>query len=924
MKRINETKRNRILSIISVCILLICSVIIVGISSQATDEIIVTAEITEKNLDYRAMVHMAFAIELHDDAPEGTPGIAIWNDGMKSYNPDNAIYTSFDKRTSEEGKEFYLGMPIAITDLSKSYRVAVVIQTSNGIVVSSNPELYSVTDYANERLSDLAAVYEDNGALTEKQLNQKNLYEKLLVLAGLPNNAFDELKPYVYTEASILPLKGGANGAVAIVHDDGDITTMQLLDKMLVDNGLVADVALILDKVYDKNNTSVKTDSLNAFKEYINNGRWSIINHSGTHSWWGSKDGNGNAVINEDLLNYEVVTSQEKLRELFPGQDVLTFAYPGFSSWESQFDAISNVENLKKYIYSPEARELIMKHHIAARCSRGDTAVVTNKNINWDWVFGYFLTPDRVTNWLDGVINGAISGNQILVASIHALTEDEDVANTPGGYYLHNTYMETACEKIAAQVANGKLWNAHYEDIALYVREAQDAFVEAIYDDANEKITVSLSDSLDDSIYNYELTVRVKIPDNWKAVTVNYNGKNTIATAKIVDGNNVVDIEVAPDNGSAVITPEIKDEDSILASDFGVTLANGTKIDTNYFPGFVRKSVTFSMDDGIVANDSAFIDIVRRGGILGTFNLINTASNRNGLTDEQYKALYAGYEVANHHLYHPLPWFDFDGFDAEDFADIPIHETIIYSDSIKNTLDSQYIYKTDVEGLYYIDYNYHFAKDYSSKYWHPIMTNNAYAKYAEETKKDIEDLFGEGSVVGFAYPHGKTNDAVKAYLESAGYLYARRTVGRADNVAFPLPMDRYDWSYNANHTTLNDVMADYAAYGDDGDLKFFCFGVHAVDYKNAGWDELEKFVDTYGNRADEYYYASIKDILHYEDAVNALMIKDGMLLNASDIALYITINNVKTIIPANSVCSISDGSISEYKSNDYTGWTLLQ
>ena len=43
-------------------------------------------------------------------------------------------------------------------------------------------------------------------------------------------------------------------------------------------------------------------------------------------------------------------------------------------------------------------------------------------------------------------------------------------------------------------------------------------------------------------------------------------------------------------------------------------------IDKNYFPGWVRKQVSFTIDDGNIEMDKKFIDIVRPAGVLGTFN----------------------------------------------------------------------------------------------------------------------------------------------------------------------------------------------------------------------------------------------------------------------------------------------------------------
>ena len=41
------------------------------------------------------------------------------------------------------------------------------------------------------------------------------------------------------------------------------------------------------------------------------------------------------------------------------------------------------------------------------------------------------------------------------------------------------------------------------------------------------------------------------------------------------------------------------------------------KIGLNYFPGFTRKAITFTMDDGNVRPDQKFIDIIKPYGFLG-------------------------------------------------------------------------------------------------------------------------------------------------------------------------------------------------------------------------------------------------------------------------------------------------------------------
>ena len=74
-------------------------------------------------------------------------------------------------------------------------------------------------------------------------------------------------------------------------------------------------------------------------------------------------------------------------------------------------------------------------------------------------------------------------------------------------------------------------------------------------------------------------------------------------------------------------------------------------IDQNYFPGWVRKSFTFTIDDGNIQLDTKFINIVKPYGIIGTFNL--SSPRLESYTPEFYRDLYRGYGISNHCKYHP-------------------------------------------------------------------------------------------------------------------------------------------------------------------------------------------------------------------------------------------------------------------------------
>lgn len=319
----------------------------------------------------------------------------------------------------------------------------------------------------------------------------------------------------------------------------------------------------------------------------------------------------------------------------------------------------------------------------------------------------------------------------------------------------------------------------------------------------------------------------------------------------------------------------------VLEKDFSTVLENGHTLDKNYFPGFTRKTVTFTLDDGLYEYDKKVVDILKPYGFTGTFNINNPAT----VTDP---SIYLGFEVANHHILHAVAMKD--SYASREFVEEYLSST---SDTSKVYLKAQMVDGEAVDGLYYV---------YIGGSWHPLAADETYIKYLEWTTTELEKIFGEGTVVGFAYPHGNQyNDAIIAYLKEAGYLYGRRTGNLKSSTNFALPIDRFTWTYNADHTCLLSVMESFDEWEDDGQLKMFSFGVHAKDFETANkWDDLRTFAKLYGNREDDFWYATNRQIFEYEDALNALEITDEKIINSSDVDVYVKVDGVKTVIEAHS------------------------
>ncbi len=78
-------------------------------------------------------------------------------------------------------------------------------------------------------------------------------------------------------------------------------------------------------------------------------------------------------------------------------------------------------------------------------------------------------------------------------------------------------------------------------------------------------------------------------------------------------------------------------------------------LDTEFYPGFTKKALIFSYDDGSMPGDKSLIEHLNAAGYVGSFNIIS--SHWDTLTEsqlEEKRRIYAGHEIANHTDTHPI------------------------------------------------------------------------------------------------------------------------------------------------------------------------------------------------------------------------------------------------------------------------------
>ena len=190
--------------------------------------------------------------------------------------------------------------------------------------------------------------------------------------------------------------------------------------------------------------------------------------------------------------------------------------------------------------------------------------------------------------------------------------------------------------------------------------------------------------------------------------------------------------------------------------------------------------------------DKMLLDILKPVGIRGTFNL---CSNIHAGKESLIREFYEGYGIANHCKHHPLAPSDSVEYII---ADEPFDE---------RSADATKVYRVEgKDGFFW---------RMQPNGWRQMVFADVYVRLAKESLDELNAIFGEGSVRDFVWPYGEQNNAqIKAYVYSA-HRSTRKTGCTRSLDGFAIPRNKQAWSYNADHTNLLEVMAEYEKYLSD-------------------------------------------------------------------------------------------------------------
>ncbi len=308
------------------------------------------------------------------------------------------------------------------------------------------------------------------------------------------------------------------------------------------------------------------------------------------------------------------------------------------------------------------------------------------------------------------------------------------------------------------------------------------------------------------------------------------------------------------------------------------------RADKNFYPGYVRKAMTFTLDDGNLTYDKIFFSYTEPAGFKGVVNLVSsaiTAANK-----AQYIEMYSDYEIGNHGKYHAFRLLESEKSRISNaaFNEATADQSKLYRNSQNSKLYHMYV--PGVSG------------------WRMGMLVEDFKQAVIDGTNELEDIF-DREIGYYAFPNGyrDTDTGLPEYIEALGYYAVRKTGTLGSLTGFSLPADYKYITYNA---TVDDLLYNAKAYNDladNGALKYFCFGLHAYDY-NGKWDILKEFCDLYGNRPDTFWYATDREIFDYVNAVKALKLEKDRVVNDSDVTVYIKVDGEKKTVPARSFLTV--------------------
>ncbi len=245
-------------------------------------------------------------------------------------------------------------------------------------------------------------------------------------------------------------------------------------------------------------------------------------------------------------LLYELYQSKKSVERKITGKKCIVLAYP-----YSEFD--SDVLYYTGQLY--ESARAISENPVDSSLTGMEWYKIGSRVI-------IFSTPrnspsddlDELQDFYNYVDSSINQGGWGLLQAHDVIPFDSIQSAIDQGSYqpISVQWFDSACQYVSDASDNGDLWVATMGEVTKYMKE-RDSYDYNIVSVTDTSISLNITDTLEDDIYNYPLTADIIVPGGWSNVSV-FQGSFYDYTMSFASGSDtVIETSVIPDGGQVIL-----------------------------------------------------------------------------------------------------------------------------------------------------------------------------------------------------------------------------------------------------------------------------------------------------------------------------------------------------------------------------------
>ncbi|MGA2915216.1 MAG: polysaccharide deacetylase family protein, partial [Sedimentisphaerales bacterium] len=227
-----------------------------------------------------------------------------------------------------------------------------------------------------------------------------------------------------------------------------------------------------------------------------------------------------------DQQRAEMVNSQNAVNSHITGQLCVTFAWPNGSIGDEG---------------------LCSQYYIASRGITGGVESNTPADFynTHAYICGSTLAGPNTAADFNSTFNTASNAKGWCILLIHGIDGD-------GGYSpLASTVLRSSLQYLDAR--RNIFWVETFGNVVRYIKERNDVSITELSHEESS-IILQVTDTLNNTIYNYPITIRRPLPASWEYAYVSQNGQQVDSNIVEVNSITYVMFNVVPDGGSVVLS----------------------------------------------------------------------------------------------------------------------------------------------------------------------------------------------------------------------------------------------------------------------------------------------------------------------------------------------------------------------------------